>query len=140
MKNVPVQSKLTCKGNIPAKLASVGVDASKLHNYTLSIDADEVPALDTIAEQAADAVLDQVLEAFPAEIWENDAVNGADYVAHWRAQIIADVKATAIGTAVQGRAFKQTVCANNEGCTMEHFSSDGKTTAKKEAVANPFVG
>jgi hypothetical protein len=31
---LPEQSKLTCKGDVPEKLATVGVDASKLNNYT----------------------------------------------------------------------------------------------------------
>lgn len=136
MKNAPVESKLTTKGNIPDKLATVGVDASKLHNYTVAIADGEVD-IASLAEQIADTVVDTVCSTYPSEVWES--VNGTGYVAKWKEQIVADVVATATGTAVQGRAFKQTICANVDGCTMEHFTADGKGAGKKEVKANPFL-
>ena len=136
MNNAPVKSKLTTKGNIPTKLASVGVDASELFHYTLAIGGDEVD-VSTLAEQIADTVVGAVLATYDSETWE--AVNGAGYVENWKAQIIADVTEVATGTAVQGRAFKATVCDNVEGCTMEHFKADGKATAKVSKEDNPFL-
>lgn len=125
----PEVSKLTTKGNIPKKLATVGIDAADLHNYTVVIEADDVNLLD-IAQEAAERVVSAVCAEYPSELWEQG--NGTGYIENWKAQIASDIIDVATGTAVQGRAFKQTVCDNVEGCTMDHFKADGQARAKTE--------
>jgi hypothetical protein len=141
--NLPEQSKLTCKGNVPEKLAKVGVDASELLNYTVAIETTDVDVT-VLAEQIAEQVIDAVIEAEFDGVFET--VNGEGYMEQWKAEIVRSVSDIAIGTAVQGRAFKQTVCANSEQdedgnptCTMDCFASDGKAGKSKEAKANPFA-
>jgi Glu-tRNA(Gln) amidotransferase subunit E-like FAD-binding protein len=152
MKNLPQEQKLTCKGNVPAKLATVKVEASTLNHYTLDITKDDVD-VSSLAEEMATKVIEAVVEAgfgdtLATKVIEAvveagfgdtfDAVNGEGYMEQWHAEIVRSVEAIAIGTAVQGRAFKQTVCANSEHGCMAHFASDGKAT-KKVAKDNPFA-
>lgn len=143
MKNLPQESKLTCKGNVPEKLATVGIDASVLNHYTLAIESTDVD-VSVLASDIAQEVIDAVDTAGYAEVFEE--VNGEGYMEQWKAEITRSIIDIALGTAVQGRAFKQTVCANSEvdtetelpSCTMDHFASDGKV-AKKSTKVNPFA-
>jgi hypothetical protein len=145
--NLPEQSKLTCKGNVPTKLAKVGVESSDLMNYTVALESTDVDVSE-LAEQIAVQVMEAVESAGFDTVFEQ--VNGDGYMQEWKEEIIRSVSDIAIGTAVQGRAFKQTICANAEetvdddgivypACTMDCFSSDGKAGGTKSTKANPFA-
>lgn len=141
---LPEQSKLTCKGDVPEKLATVGVDASKLNNYTVEIEAGDVELTDLL-EQVAERVIALSDNAGYSPIFEQE--NGDGYMEQWKAEIVRSCVDQATGTAVQGRAFKQTVCANSPiddetglpTCTIEHFSATPKGAQKKVKVDNPFA-
>lgn len=141
--NMPEQKKLVLKGNVPAKLEAKGVDASKLYHFIATgIELDIDTELESIATKFNDALYEEI--ALPdgstttkATIF--DQVNGEGYCKNWVAQALKDAAAELQGTAVQGRAFKQTVVDNTPNLEMTDFESDGKAAKTKPTVANPFA-
>jgi len=140
---LPESSKLTLKGNVPEKLEAKGVDPSSLHNFTTSFSEDVHKAV----EKALTPVMEKVLADSVNKTKTKDgttydkvfeAVNGKGYNANWLKQAVSDATKELLGTAVQGRAFKQTLVDNTEGLDMSDFESTAKKGKATAVKANPF--
>jgi hypothetical protein len=121
--------KLTCKGDIPAKLATVGIDADTLYPFQFGFEDGDID-IDQLVVGIADEVLGKLTEAYPAEVVDNATINGAGFCDHWHSLIVAEVNKLVTSTAIQGRAYKATLIANTEGCTEDHFSATPKSGNK----------
>ena len=133
--NKPERQKLTCKGNVPAKLASKGVDSAKLYHYVQTLTTADADIADAV-QLIADAIVDAIDTAGIGAV--NNAQMGATYQDNYRAQLVADITACALGTASQGRAFKQTVVDNTDA-DLSDFASDGKASAKVDPADDPYA-
>jgi len=134
--NKPERTKLTCKGNVPAKLLAKGVDSSKLYHYTQALEQADCPEAIELLGQAVDMLINTIDDSGIGAV--NNQVHGASYMDNYRVQLKADVIDTLLGTASQGRAFKLTVCDNTDA-DIEDFSSDGKAKAVVAPEDDPFA-
>ena len=134
--NKPERQKLTCKGNVPAKLAAKGVDSAKLYHYVQNHEATDNADAIALLEQAASLMRNGVDSSGVGAV--NDAQMGATYQDNYEAQLIDDLTACLLGTASQGRAFKATVCDNTDAL-IEDFASDGKAKASVAPENDPYA-
>lgn len=132
----PERTKLTCKGNVPAKLLAKGVDSAKLYHYTQALEQADCHEAVALLEQAASLLVTAINESGIGAV--NNKVHGDTYMDNYQAQLVADLTDTLLGTASQGRAFKQTVCDNTDA-TLDDFSSDGKAKAVVAPEDDPFA-
>ena len=121
--------KLTCKGDIPTKLATVGIDADTLYPFQFGFEAGDVD-ISASVEAIADEVMSSLTEAYPESVIDDSTINGAGFCANWHALIVAEVTKLVTSTAIQGRAYKATLISNTDGCTEDHFSATPKSGNK----------
>lgn len=136
---IPERVKVTCKGNVPEKLASHGIDHTGLQHLVLPLNVDIKAETKAIAKKVCDAIRAEKNKAGTsfAELLEKEDNNGKGYVATLEAQIASELVDTALGTAVQGRAFKTAFIANN-GLPEDVFTSS-KGVVKAVATVSEFA-
>jgi hypothetical protein len=121
--------KLTCKGDIGPKLATVGIDSDTLYPFQFQFEGGDIDIADSVTD-IADSVMTALTAAYPSEVIDDDSINGEGFCNNWHALIVAEVTKLVTSTAIQGRAYKATLIANTEGCTEDHFSATPKSGNK----------
>lgn len=146
--NKPTFETVTLKGDIPEKLTAAGIDADSCRSMLqikglVESDFDGLrDAVTTVANLVASTIdsnyafetMEQPFE-FEGETYNT---NGTGYGKEYHAELVDTLLEACLSTAVQGRAFKRTVCANN-GVEMDVFEATpkGNKTTKK-AAPSPF--
>lgn len=134
----PEKVKVTCKGNVPEKLASAGIDHTSLQHVVIPLSVDVKAEAAAIAKKVADAIRAEKNSGGVsfAELLESGDNNGKGYMATLEKLIASEIVDVANGSAVQGRAFKATFIANNKLPADIFVSTKG--TAKTVASLDDF--
>lgn len=134
--NKPTKGKLTCKGNVPAQLASVEIDHKKLFHTTIGgIEVDVSDLMEEAAQRVIDAVAELTNKKDESYSILMDRANGAGYMEEWKA-CMAEMATTALcGTACQGWGFKNLVAKTN-GFSPDLFNSQTGAKADVEVESD----
>lgn len=132
--NKPYEKTVTCKGNIPEKLAKVDIDADTLECTHVDTNVGDVDGLSDLCRQVAEAVIaHNTDEIYTGELW--DLCNGEGYTKRLLQFIQEETAALAVSTAIQLRAFKATTIANTDDAPSDLFTDTAKKDGKKSKAS-----
>ena len=107
-----------------------------VYYYVQALEAVDCPEAVELLNQASALLVGAINEAGYGAVFNQ--VHGDTYMDNYATQLEADLTATLLGTATQGRAFKLSVCDQTDA-VMDDFASDGKAKATVAPENDPFA-